>query len=101
MANIQTEPILIKAEGKTPLQKTLLIVCEGKNTEVDYFDKFQIPGITYIFVHAILRRASDGCSNPLQRYNLFLIYANLIIFARRIYVILSLRRHEKSYYNVK
>ena len=40
MANIQTEPILIKAEGKTPLQKTLLIVCEGKNTEVDYFDKF-------------------------------------------------------------
>lgn len=48
MANIQTEPILIKAEGKTPLQKTLLIVCEGKNTEVDYFDKFQIPGITIV-----------------------------------------------------
>ena len=48
MANIQTEPILIKAEGKKPLQKTMLIVCEGKNTEVDYFDKFQIPGITIV-----------------------------------------------------
>lgn len=48
MTNIKTEPILIKEEGRTPLQKALLIVCEGKNTEVDYFEKFQIPGITII-----------------------------------------------------
>ena len=48
MKDINTEPVLLKAEGHTPLQKTMLIVCEGKNTEVDYFDKFQIPGITIV-----------------------------------------------------
>ena len=26
----------------------MLIVCEGKNTEVDYFDKFHFPGITIV-----------------------------------------------------
>ena len=48
MKDFQKEPVLLKAEGKKPLQKTMLIVCEGKNTEVDYFDKFQIPGITIV-----------------------------------------------------
>lgn len=42
------EPALLKAEGKRPLQKKMLIVCEGKNTEADYFDKFHIPGITIV-----------------------------------------------------
>lgn len=46
MKNIDVEPVLLKAEGKKPLQKTMLIVCEGKNTEVDYFNNFQIPSIT-------------------------------------------------------
>ena len=48
MKDFNTEPVLTKAEGRTPLQKTMLVVCEGKNTEVDYFDKFHIPGITIV-----------------------------------------------------
>lgn len=48
MKDINAEPILLKAEGQAPLHKTMLIVCEGKNTEVDYFDKFHIPGITIV-----------------------------------------------------
>ncbi len=48
MNDFKTEPVLTKAAGKTPLQKTMLVVCEGKNTEVDYFDKFHIPGITIV-----------------------------------------------------
>ena len=45
---IKTEPILTKSVGERPLHKRLLVVCEGKNTEHDYFDKFDIPGITII-----------------------------------------------------
>ena len=37
----------------------------------------------------------------MQRYNFFLTYANFMVFARQIYVILSLRCLKKSYYNVK
>lgn len=48
MKDINAEPILLKAGGQIPLQKTMLIVCEGKNTEVDYFEKFHIPGITIV-----------------------------------------------------
>lgn len=45
---IKTEPILTKYAGERPLRKRLLVVCEGKNTEYDYFGKFDIPGITII-----------------------------------------------------
>ena len=45
---IKTEPILTKSVGERPLHKRLLVVCEGKNTEHDYFDKFDISGVTII-----------------------------------------------------
>ena len=48
MKDFRKEPALLKTEGTRPLQKKMLIVCEGKNTEVDYFDKFRIPGITIV-----------------------------------------------------
>ena len=48
MNDFLKEPALLKAEGTRPLQKKMLIVCEGKNTEVDYFDKFHFPGITIV-----------------------------------------------------
>jgi hypothetical protein len=48
MKDFRKEPALLKEIGTRPLQKKMLIVCEGKNTEVDYFDKFHIPGITIV-----------------------------------------------------
>ena len=48
MNDFLKEPALLKAEGTRPLQKKMLIVCEGKNTEVEYFDKFHFPGITIV-----------------------------------------------------
>lgn len=48
MRDFHKEPALIKAEGTRPLHRKLLIVCEGKNTEVEYFDKFHVPGVTIV-----------------------------------------------------
>lgn len=43
---INAEPMLEKPIGTKQLRKRILIVCEGKNTEVDYFKQFRIANVT-------------------------------------------------------
>lgn len=45
---INAEPILIKPAGTKQPRKLILIVCEGENTEVDYFKHFRSPNVTII-----------------------------------------------------
>lgn len=43
---INAEPMLEKPAGTKQPRKLILIVCEGENTEVDYFKQFRIANVT-------------------------------------------------------
>ena len=43
---INAEPVLEKPAGTKQPRKRILIICEGENTEVDYFKKFRIANVT-------------------------------------------------------
>lgn len=43
---INSEPMLEKLAGTKQPRKLILIVCEGENTEVDYFKQFRIANVT-------------------------------------------------------
>ena len=45
---INAEPILEKPIGTKHPRKHILIMCEGKNTEVDYFKHFRYPNVTVV-----------------------------------------------------
>lgn len=45
---INAEPMLEKPAGTKQPRKHILIVCEGENTEVDYFKHFRSPNVTII-----------------------------------------------------
>ena len=43
---IKIGPLLEKSKGTKQPRKRILIICEGKNTEVEYFEQFRIPNVT-------------------------------------------------------
>ncbi|MBO6024561.1 MAG: RloB domain-containing protein [Bacteroidales bacterium] len=43
---INAEPMLEKPVGNKQPRKCILIICEGENTEVDYFKKFRLANVT-------------------------------------------------------
>lgn len=45
---INAEPMLEKPAGTKQPRKLILIVCEGENTEVDYFKQFRIANVTIL-----------------------------------------------------
>ena len=83
MKDINAEPILLKAEGQAPLQKTMLIVCEGKNTEVDYFDKTH-KNHKRCYTRCKLKRREGKCICIYSKNSMWPIRCNFTILYYRI-----------------